>query len=380
MKRIAYICLALVATLAVSQSAMAQKQQKSKSSGQSTPKTVFIEPEKRNFAQNLGGYSIYDYMCRWGFYTSARPKLNDKQLVALAKEHTYGSYEEAYKHLATLPDLTEIDTREEMSYFLYYVVQSHLMAIKLHEPHDDFDAARKKMNDAMTENAKRAAKGLPYDDQMHFDPKASKYTALTNKINPTYQKEFAEMRDVVREEEPQGEDEKKWYDHAGDSPRRRVWWKIFKPLALQITKEWFASPECKQVQAIEDELRARVAAEQPKKTPDWFVEGRQREGEIVAAYNRKILARWTAKIHPLLAQKKALMPAAIDANKQVEAIRGNDEPTREYLAAKVVTVGYAEAYFYSYYEIMEIVASLPLVRTPDTMEGKKFKLTDKPAW
>ena len=380
MNRITFICLALLATLAVSQSALAQKTQKSKSSNQSAPKAVFIEPEKRNFAQNLGGYSIYDYMCRWGFYTSARPKLNDKQLVALAQEHTYGSYEEAYKHLAPIPDLTEIDTREKMTYYLHYVVQSHIMAIKLHEPHDDFDAARKKLNDAMTENAKRAAKGQPYDNQMHFDPKASKYTAVTNKINPSYQKEFAEGRDIVREDEPQGEDEKQWYDQAGDAVRRRVWWKIFKPLAMQISKEWFASEECKQVQAIEDELRARAAAENPKKTPDWFVEGRKREGELVAQYNRKILARWTAKLQPLLTQKKALMPAAIDANKQVEAIRGNDEPTREYLAAKVNTVGNAEVYFYDYYQLLEIIPALPLVRTPDTMEGKKFKLTDKPAW
>ena len=357
MRRKIFLCLAVIASLAVSQGIPAQ-----------------------NFAQNLGGYSIYDYMCRWGFYTSDRPSLKDKQLVALAQEHTYGSYEEAYKNLATVPALTEIDTREKMTYYYHYVVQSHIMAVPLHEPHDAFDAARKKMNDAMTENAKRAAKGLPYDDQMHFDPKASKYTAVTNKINPAYQKLYAERRDIVPESEPQGEDEKRWYDQAGDAVRFRAYWKIFKPLAMQITKEWITSAECKQVQAIEDELRARAAAENPKKTPDWFVEGRKREGEIVAAYNRKILARWTAKIPQLLAQKKALMPAAIDANKQIEAIRGNDEPTREYLAAKVNTFGAVETCLYSYYEILEIIPALPLVRTPDTMEGKKFKLTDKPAW
>ena len=77
---------------------------------------------------------------------------------------------------------------------------------------------------------------------------------------------------------------------------------------------------------------------------------------------------------------KPVCRSAIDANKQVEAIRGNDEPTREYLAAKVNTVGNAEVYFYDYYQLLEIIPALPLVRTPDTMEGKKFKLTDKPVW
>lgn len=92
--------------------------------------------------------------------------------------------------------------------------------------------------------------------------------------------------------------------------------------------------ECKQVQAIEDELRARVAAENPKKTPDWFIEGRKREGEIVAQYNRKLLQRWIQKSPTAtLASYKNAIAKLIAYNKEVEAIRGNDAITPEPLYA-----------------------------------------------
>ena len=133
------------------------------------------------------------------------------------------------------------------------------------------------------------------------------------------------------------------------------------------------------MQIIEDELRARVAAENPKKTPDWFVECRKREGEIVAEYNRKLLERWMQKSPAsLLAEYKAAMLKLIAWNKEVEAIRGNDPITKEYISARWSVREGIKSLFHGYLYLMDL-SDIPLVRSPKTQEGaKKFKLEDSP--
>lgn len=126
-----------------------------------------------------------------------------------------------------------------------------------------------------------------------------------------------------------------------------------------------------------DELRARVAEEQPKKTPDWFVEGRKREGELVAQYNRKIMERWIKKAPTsnLNATKQAIAKL-IAYQKEIEAIRGDDPITEAYISAHTSCKSCIQAFFKAYYSVMALY--VPLVRTPDTQEGKKLKLEETP--
>ena len=144
------------------------------------------------------------------------------------------------------------------------------------------------------------------------------------------------------------------------------------PLAKQIASEWFDSEACKKVQEIEDGLMQRAQTDSPKKTPQWFVDGRKQEGEIIAEYNRQVLSRWIEKIAPRLEQKKAQIPNMIECNNQIDDIFANGNVTSEYLNAKSTSFAAVEQFFFSYYELLKLIQYCPIVRTPETLEGKKF--------
>ena len=269
MKRIAHICLALVATLAFSQSTFAQK---SKSSNQSTPKTVYIKAKDRNYAQNLGGYWFYDYIFKEtrDLSTECPCKGESKKLIA---QYTYQTFEEAYKNLLTFPNPADVDTREKMTYWDDCVLTPIYEAINLYESEPEYDAAVKLYQKKQMDNAKLAAKGKPFDT-IPFDPKMPEYYKVIDKIHAVVTPIAPLYTDVLNIYSSNDPDLREWLNIGGAT---RFTYNAYSALLKQVIKEWFVSEECKQVQVIEDELRARVAAEQPKMTPDWFVEGRKRE-------------------------------------------------------------------------------------------------------
>ncbi|MBQ1671153.1 MAG: hypothetical protein II070_05135, partial [Treponema sp.] len=146
---------------------------KSTSSSSSTASTVkasvninstpdasgFVARENRNFAQELGGYMETEYL--WVESEIDRSKKDTKNQI---KALSYSSYAEAYKNLPSIPDVTKIDTREEMSahrnLMLIYcdAVPNYASKFK-----DELSAVLKKLDDAQMQNAIRAARGLPYD-------------------------------------------------------------------------------------------------------------------------------------------------------------------------------------------------------------------------
>lgn len=147
------------------------------------------------------------------------------------------------------------------------------------------------------EIAKKARKGLPFDT-IPVDKKWPQYNKVLDKMKAAITSLYNMNTDIVLYNEAADYDRGSWLlEKQDDAPR--FYYNIYSPLVKQVIKEWFDSKEYKLVQTIEDELRARVATENPKKTPDWFVEGRKREGEIVAEYikRRKVPRSSNSKTH-----------------------------------------------------------------------------------
>ena len=352
---------------------MAQKSQKSKSSNQSAPKTVYIKAKDRNYAQNLGGYYFYDYIFKEsnGLYTQCPCKGQDKKLIA---QYTYQTFDEAYQNMLTFPAPADLDTREKLTYWHDCVLEPINEAIKLYESEPEYDAEVKRLQKKQLDNAKLAAKGKPFDT-IPFDPKMNEYLKVIEKIRAVVEPLDKQYKDILNLYSTNDPDWREWLAETGGEPRFA--YNVYSPLLKQIVREWFVSEECKQVQKIEDELRARVAAEQPKKTPDWFVEGRKREGELVAQYNRKLVDRWLKKAPTAMIKKtKDALPKLIAYHKEIEAIHADDPITQGYITAHTSSKECIKMMFFCYYS--NLALHIPLVRTPDTQEGKKLKLEETP--
>lgn len=318
---------------------------------------------EQNFAQKLGGNSIKDYADGPNFLTE-RVNKSDKHFKSALSKVTYKSYEEAYENLPKLPELTQIDTREEMTSYENFVVEVYIEAVAKHEPHDAFEAARKKHNEEKRAHAKSV------NASQSIDPNAERYKTVVKRVNQAYQMEYGEVRDVVDSYNVSDEGEKEWLTITRGC--RKALYSELAPLAKQIASEWYASEACKKVQEIEDGLMERAQTESSKKTPKWFVDGRKREGEIITEYNRQALSRWIEKIAPRMEQKKAQIPNMIECNNQIDDIFANGSVTNEYLNAKSTSFAAVEQFFFSYYELLKFIQYCPIVRTPETLEGKKF--------
>jgi len=343
----------------------------------SSTKILYVEPEDRNYAQNLGGHMFWDYTAREGNALLTDWKISKEDYKKLVEKYTYKTFEEAYKNLPVLPDPSEVDTREKMTEYSAGELKARVEAVDNYEPEPELKTENDRFSKLMMDNAKKARKGQPFDT-LFVDKKWPQYNKVLDKLKAATTKFYNQNRDIIHYNETPDFDRSCWLlEKQGGAPR--FYYNIYSPLVKQIIKEWFGSKECKLVQGIEDELRARVAVENPKKTPDWFVEGRKREAEIVAEYNRKLLQRWMQKSPAsLLAEYKAAMVKLIAYNKEVEAIRGNDPITKEYISARWSVREGIKSLFHQYLYLMDL-SDLPLVRTPKTQEGaKKFKLEDSP--
>ncbi|MCR5699115.1 MAG: hypothetical protein K6G52_05665 [Treponemataceae bacterium] len=332
----------------------------------------YAQAKTGNYSQKLGGNKISDYKDAYGFLSSEEDR-NSKLYKKLKSDAIYSSYEEHYANLMPIPDLTEIDTREEMAYFVTYICNAHMEASLLTESHEDTKNARQIINDAMMENAKKAARGLPYDTQIHFDPNKDAYMALINRVKNPYNSLYAEGQDIVIYQDAKNDEELSWLVDMINGGINRIVYNQFYSIILPACRDWYNSEECRQVQEIEDELIARARAEKIRKTPEWFVEGRKKELEIVTEYNRKNLAKLMKIIEPKVNEKKALLSLFIKADTEVDDLRANGKFSMDYVNAKVTTYGAVEVAFTSYYMWMSYLGSLPLVRTPVVPKvGERF--------
>ena len=66
------------------------------------------------------------------------------------------------------------------------------------------------------------------------------------------------------------------------------------------------------------------------------------------------------------------IPNMIECNNQIDDIFANGSVTNEYLNAKSTSFAAVEQFFFSYYELLKFIQYCPIVRTPETLEGKKF--------
>ena len=347
-------------------------------SAKSTPDASgYVARENRNFAQELGGYMETEYL--WVEASIDRSKKDTKNQI---KALSHGSYTEAYKNLPPVPDVTKIDTREEMS------AHRNLMLIYcdavLNYASDfkkELSAVQKKLDDAQMQNAIRAARGLPYDTELHFDPNASKYNAIIKKASS-----FAE----IISKEQNNSYHYSWSFTTSDEGYRKFlsvfdgivcykpYFNEFAPFRKQLCHEWFVSSQCKKIAQMDANLVARAKSENPKKTPQWFIDGRKSELSEVQSYNQQILKRWIQKITPYLNKEKGYISQLIGYVNDIEAIRNGGEMTREYISAMVYVNGVVEGFFFRYFGWMDLVAAAPLVQTPPTFEGKKFKDYEHP--
>ena len=356
MKRILLLCLFVFATLAVWQPASAQN-----------AKTFFIPEAERNFAQKLGGYAELDYP-----WNGPSLDFNKKAGKALIEEYNFHSYDKAYENLPTIPDVSEIDTREKLSEWLNKVRAAD-WALDLQEPREDVQAAKKRLADAQMENAKRAAKGLPYDTELHFDPKAKQYDAVMKKMRVYTDPVYKESQNPIS---PFSQSDPGYKDYILEFPLvgiNKTVFNEFAPLRKQMCHEWFASSACKKVAQMDESLVERAKAEGVKRAPDWFVEGRKAEADVVAAYNQQLLKRWLPKVKAHLDKEKAIIPKAIALLREVETVRGDDEMTMEFVNAYLQGEACVEMFFRRYYAWLEFIGSIPLIQTPPTLEGKKIQ-------
>ncbi|MCR4940205.1 MAG: hypothetical protein K5930_08895 [Treponemataceae bacterium] len=327
--------------------------------------------EEVDFAKNLGGNVVSDYEDSDRFFPTSFDS-ESAEYKALVMEHTYGSYEEAYENLLLLPELSDLDTREEMAYFINYICESCIEAVQNTESHEELETARERNNEAMMNNAIRASKDSSFTPEFIIDPNAEKYNEAVNKITPMYSEEWALMSDLLTYFDGRDDDEVAWLINVRNGGFPRFLFDDFMPLIKKICREWYTSDACQQVQAIEDELMERVRRERPVAVPQWFVDERKREAEIVAEYNRQILSLFLKFVEPQLEKKKAQISLMIDADTRVDEIWNNGDYTKEYLAAKYATFGGVEAFFHMYYELLAIMGDVPLIRTPPTYEGLEF--------
>ena len=356
MKRVS-LCFFVLAALAAWQPAFAQN-----------AKPFFIPEEERNFAQKLGGYSELDYL--WN-----GPSLNfgKKAGKALIEECNYHSYDKAFENLPTIPDVSEIDTREKLAEWLNKV-RACDWAVDEQEPREDVQAARKRLADAQMENAKRAAKGQPYDTVLHFDPKAKQYDAVMKKAYAYYTPAYKESQGRIS---PFSQSDPGYKDFLLEAPLvgiNKTVFNEFAPLRKQMCHEWFASSACKKVAQMDEPLVERAQAEGVRRAPDWFIEGRKAEQAVVAEYNQQLLKRWIAKVKPHLEKEKAIIPKVISYLRELETVRGEDEMTNEFVAAQIQADDVVKLFFHRYYDWLEFIGSAPLIQTPPTQEGQKFQL------
>jgi hypothetical protein len=353
MKRILYLALPLIFVFGPH------------SYAQQKAKTFFVPQSERNYAQNLGGYREDEYPIIESTVNFDK-KANKPRVEALA----CSSYDEAYAKLPGFPDVKDVDTREKMSDFAAQM-EAYSLALKLHEPDGEVRAAGKRLADAQMENAKRAAKGQPYDSVLHFDPNAAKYTAIIHKIAATMSPVLKQMENTLSDRSVESECAD--FVLFGGIARQRAVFNEFDPLRRQMCHEWFASAACKKVAAMDAPLVERAKAEGLKRAPDWFVEGRKAEIPEVQAYNQQLVKRWIQKVKPHLEKDKQLIPKMMGYLKEVEALRNGGEMTQEYVAARLYAADYVEMAFNIYYSWLDFLRCTPLVETPPTMEGKKLK-------
>lgn len=344
----------------------------------STPDSSgYVARENRNFAQELGGYMETEYL--WVESEIDRSKKDTKNQI---KALSYSSYAEAYKNLPSLPDVTKIDTREEMAahrnLMLIYcdAVPNYASKFK-----DELSAVLKKLDDAQMQNAIRAARGLSYDTELHFDPNADKYNAIIKKASV--------LAEVVSKEQNNSYN-RRWSFNTSEEGYRQFlsvfdgivcykpYFNEFAPFRKQLCREWFVSSQCKKIAQMDANLVARAKSENPKKTPQWFIDGRKSELSEVQSYNQQILKRWNQKITPYLNKEKEYISQLIGYVNDIEAIRNGGEMTREYISATIYVNDVVEGFFLRYFNWLDLVAAAPLVQTPPTFEGKKFKDYEHP--
>ena len=80
-----------------------------------TVKILYVEPEDRNYAQNLGGHMFWDYTAREGNALLTDWKISKEDYKKMVEKYTYKTFEEAYQNLPVLPDPSQVDTREKMT-------------------------------------------------------------------------------------------------------------------------------------------------------------------------------------------------------------------------------------------------------------------------
>ena len=344
----------------------------------STPDSSgFVARENRNFAQELGGYMETEYL--WVESEIDRSKKDTKNQI---KALSYSSYAEAYKNLPPIPDVTKIDTREKMSahrnLMLIYcdAVPNYASNFK-----DELSAVLKKLDDAQMQNAIRASRGLPYDTELHFDPNADKYNAIIKKASA--------LAEIISKEQNNSYN-RRWSFNTSEEGYRQFlsvfdgivcykpYFNEFAPFRKQLCHEWFVSSQCKKIAQMDANLVARAKSENPKKTPQWFIDGRKSELSEVQSYNQQVLKRWIQKITPYLNKEKGYISQLIGYVNDIEAIRNGGEMTREYISAMMYVNNVVEGFFLRYFGWMDLVAAAPLVQTPPTFEGKKFKGYEHP--
>ncbi len=341
------------------QAAHAQKQKKA---------TFYVPRPERNFAQNLGGYSMDDYT----LYDN-KLDLNKKKNKHLIEEKVYHGYREAFDHLPVLPEPEDIDTEEKIVAFLDEL-EKYIFAIDFVKPKDELLHFKDSVDKAMMDNAIRASKGLPYDTELHFDPKASRYLDFLNKkigafVTPLMKKAENTVSPYAVVSDPGCADLVSYNNFYAE----RDVYNAMTPLRKQMCQEWFASDCCKKIEQMDAPLIERAKAESPRRAPDWFIEGRKAEQAEVQAYNRHIVQAWVAKLRPFAEREKANIKKVIALYEEVDVIRGNDPMTKEYMGARLEAEKWVEGIFRRYYACLSIVSYTPLIKMPPTQEGtRKF--------
>ena len=97
-------------TKAKTQAKAKSQKTSNKATTKSTAKILYVEPEDRNYAQNLGGHMFWDYTAREGNALLTDWKISKEDYKKMVEKYTYKTFEEAYQNLPVLPDPSQVDS------------------------------------------------------------------------------------------------------------------------------------------------------------------------------------------------------------------------------------------------------------------------------
>jgi hypothetical protein len=192
------------------------------------------------------------------------------------------------------------------------------------------------------------------------DPRDDKFVAIGEQIKEEQEKFVAAMQAYKNENERILRSARPIQEGEPDFNTSNVAGEKLVEVGYQLYKEWLASNEAKQIDAIEKALWERVDkwertldvgtygwADVPY--PDWFTDERKKENALIDQWNKRVVGRWTAVTNAYQAELKAIFDKVASLDAENEKVNKQGEPEN------VIYLGNRQLLLMMYGEILNIL-------------------------